>query len=84
MGSLRVTTLLLVAALAIGGIGSAEAQQYRAYPAPTPSYPCQRSVRTGRAVAIAPYERPFPLRVYSTPPHQPYYNVPPYAVVAPY
>lgn len=76
--------LLLAGTILIGGIASAAAQQYLEYPAPTPFYPFQRSVLTNRAVVIPPYERPFPIRVYSTPPHSPYYNVPPYAVVAPY
>lgn len=59
-------------------------QDYPEYPAPTPLYPFQRSTLTGRAVVIPPYRRPFPIRVYTTPPRPPYYNVPPYAVVAPY
>lgn len=60
------------------------AQQYTAFPGQPLCYPFPRSVLTGRAVAIAPYERLFPVRVYTTPPQQPLYNVPPYAVVAPY
>ncbi len=65
-------------------VGQALAQDYPGYPAPTPGYPFQRSFLTGRAVLIPPYRHPFPVRVYTTPPTQPYYNVPPYAVVAPY
>ena len=77
-------TSLLILALVIGGFAPARAQQYLMYPAPTPGYPFQRSVPTGRALVIPPYDRPFTVRVYSTPPQQPYYSVPPYAVVAPY
>ena len=75
---------VLAGAMLMGGIAAASAGQYAEYPAPTPDYPFQRSTLTGRAVIIPPYERAFPVRVYSTPPQQPYYNVPPYAVVAPY
>ena len=77
-------TSLLGLALMAGCVAPATAQDYLEYPAPTPGYPFQRSVLTGRAVVIPPYERPFPVRVYTTPPRQPYYNVPPYAVVSPY
>ncbi len=77
-------TFLLGLALAAGCVAPAAAQQYLEYPAPTPGYPFPRSVPTGRAVVIPPYEKPFPVRVYSTPPRQPYYNVPPYAVISPY
>ena len=70
---------------ALAGLSSrAVAQDYPDYPAPTPGYPFQRSFLTGQAVVIPPYRRPFPFRVYTTPPTQPYYNVPPYTVVAPY
>ncbi len=67
-----------------GLIAQAAAQQYPNYPAPTPDYPFQRSFLTGQVVVVPPYRQPFPVRVYTTPPTQPYYNVPPYAVVAPY
>lgn len=77
-------TSLLGLALALGCIAPAAAQHYIEFPAPTPGYPFQRSVLTGRAVVIPPYDRAFPVRVYTTPPQPPYYNVPPYAVVAPY
>lgn len=77
-------TSLLGLMLAAGCVAPAAAQQYLEFPAPTPGYPFQRSVLTGRAVVIPPYDRPFPVRVYSTPPQSPYYNVPPYAVVSPY
>lgn len=76
--------VLLGMMLASGCIAPAFAQNYIEYPAPTPGYPFQRSVLTGRAVVIPPYDRPFPVRVYHTPPRPPYYNVPPYAVVTPY
>lgn len=75
---------LLGLALAAVCAAPACAQQYNEYPAPTPGYPFQRSVLTGRAVVIPPYPRLFPVRVYTTPPQPPYYNVPPYAVIAPY
>ena len=77
-------TSFLGLALAVGCVVPAAAQQYLEYPAPTPGYPFGRSALTGRAVVVPPYDRPFPVRVYSTPPQQPYYNVPPYAVVSPY
>lgn len=64
--------------------GGALAQTYTEYPAPTPFYPFQRSYLRGDAVVIPPYRYPFPVRVYTTPPRSPYYNVPPYAVIAPY
>ena len=78
--------ILAVSILAAMGVllGQADAQTYPEYPAPTPGYPFQRSFLTGRAVIIPPYRYPFPVRVYTTPPTQPYYNVPPYAVVSPY
>lgn len=60
------------------------AQDYGEYPAPTPFYPFQRSYLTGHAICIPPYRRPFPIHVYTTPQQEPYYNVPPYAVAAPY
>ncbi len=59
------------------------AQDYSDYPAPT-RYPFQRSYRTGEVILIPPYRHPFVERVYTTPPRQPLYNVPPYSVVAPY
>ena len=77
-------TFLVGLALVVGCAAPACAKQYLEHPAPTPGYPFQRSVLTGRAVIIPPDDRLFPVRVYSTPPQQPYYNVPPYAVVAPY
>lgn len=76
--------LLIMALVTVVCSVSANAQDYPEYPAPTPLYPFQRSVLTGRAVFIPPYRRPFPVRVYTTPPRPPYYNVPPYAVIAPY
>ena len=75
---------MLATAIGASLAGSAMAQGYTEYPAPTPGYPFQRSFLTGQAVVIPPYDRPFPVRVYTTPPSPPYYNVPPYAVAAPY
>ena len=77
-------TSLLGLALVVGCVTPACAQQYLEYPAPTPGYPYQRSELTGRAIVIPPYDRPFAVRIYTTPPQSPYYNVPPYAVIAPY
>ena len=77
-------TILLVTATLLALAGSAAAQGYTEYPAPMPGDRLPRSTLTGQAVVIPPYRRPFPVRVYTTPPRQPYYNVPPYAVVSPY
>ena len=60
------------------------ASDYLEYPAPIPHYPFLRSYRTGQLVVIPPYRVPFVVRVYTTPPQPVYYNVPPYAVIAPY
>lgn len=79
---MKPSMLVLAAVAALGA--PAFAQGYPEYPAPTPFYPFQRSTLTGRAVIIPPYRRPFPVRIYTTPPKPPYYNVPPYAVIAPY
>ena len=77
------TAALFAAAMSALAVVSARAQDYLEYPAPT-FYPFQRSYRTGRVVVIPPYRHLFVERVYTTPPEQPIYNVPPYAVVAPY
>ncbi len=76
--------IAVAAALGLAWMSPALAQQYGDYPAPTPDYPFQRSFLTGNAVVIPPYDTVFPVRVYTTPPTPPYYNVPPYAVAAPY
>ena len=55
-----------------------------AYPATIPNYPFHRSFRTDQALVIPPYRHVFPVRVFTTPQQQPYYNVPPYSVVSPY
>ena len=60
----------------------AHCEPYRDFPAPDP-YPFQRSLLTGERVVIPPYDHAFAVRVYNTPQHEPYYNVPPYAVVVP-
>ncbi len=77
--------ILAASVLATMGVavGQAGAQSYPEYPAPTPGYPFQSSFLSGQAVIIPPYRYPFPVRVYTTPATQPYYNVPPYAVVSP-
>ena len=77
------TTLSAFVVLAAGTLPGL-AEQYQEYPAPMPFYPFQRSALTGRFVFIPPYSRPFPVRVYTTPPQPPFYNVPPYAVISPY
>ena len=81
---MRMVLAASLSALVCAPFGAARSQEYSEYPAPTPGYPFQRSFLTGRAVVIPPYRRPFPVRVYTTPPTQPYYNVPPYAVASPY
>ncbi len=60
------------------------AGDYSQYPSMPPIYRFERSIPTGRAVAIPPYRRAFPIRVYAVPPQPPFYNVPPYAVISPY
>ena len=76
--------ILAAAVMTVGAAFPALASDYLEYPAPIPHYPFRRSYRTGQLVAIPPYRVPFVVRVYTTPPQPPYYNVPPYAVVAPY
>lgn len=70
-------------ALAIAPM-TAQAQNYTQFPSPVLNQNVQHSWLTGRTICIPPYERPFPVRVYSTPQMPPYYNVPPYWVVSPY
>lgn len=81
---MRSCLMGLAMVTAVGAAVPAYAGEYAEFPAPTPFYPFKRSALTGRAVVIPPYRRVFPVRVYTTPPQPPYYNVPPYAVVAPY
>ncbi len=75
---------ILGASVCAAMAGQAAAQDYPQVPAPALGYPFQQSFLTGQAVVIPPYRRLFPVRVYTTPPTQPYYNVPPYPVIAPY
>lgn len=77
-------TLCLAALTCMTLAAPALAVDYIEFPRNTPGYPFERSYLSGQAVVIPPYPYPFPLRVYTTPPQQPYYNVPPYPVVAPY
>ena len=77
--TIGLAALLLTALAAI----PAAAETYIEFPAPTP-YPFQRSYRTGRLYVIPPYRHLFVQRVFTTPPEQPLYNVPPYSVVAPF
>ena len=62
---------------------AAWAGDYRDFPAPEP-YPFERSQLTRKQIVLPPYDQPFGVRVYSTPPQGPCYNVPPYAVIVPY
>lgn len=78
----KTSFLSLLTSLALAA--PALAEDYLEYPAPAPFYPFQRSIPTGDAVVIPPYRHLFAVRVYTTPQKQPYYNVPPYAVVTPY
>ena len=75
--------IVMIGLLAGLGPAAALANPYSEFPAPE-AYPLQRSVLTPQRVIIVPYEQPFAVRVYSTPPQQPFHNVPPYAVVTPY
>jgi hypothetical protein len=76
-----VPAAVLVCAMATASLARAdESIEYLEAPA---SYPFQRSEPAGQAIAIAPYDRLFEVRVFTTPQRQPYYNVPPYPVLAP-
>jgi hypothetical protein len=59
------------------------AEDYGQYPAPIPFATLPQSYPTGDVVIVPPYG-PLPIRVYTTPPNGPFYNVPPYRVIAPY
>jgi hypothetical protein len=75
---------LLIAALAGTVIAvPAHAEDYGQYPAPVPFAPLPQSTLTRDLVIVPPYG-PLPIRVYTTPPNGPFYNVPPYRVLAPY
>lgn len=54
------------------------------FPADRPNIAIPRSYLTGEAVVIPPYRHLFRVRVFTTPQRDPYYNVPPYAVISPY
>ena len=74
----------LVALLAVASFaGSASAEDYGELPAPTPFAPLPYSIRTGEVVFVPPFGL-LPVRVYATPAQGPFYNVPPFKVVAPY
>ena len=81
---MKRSLIFIAAALSAMVAQPALAGEYYEHPAPIPNYPFQRSYLIGQLVTIPPYRRPFVVRVYTTPPQQPYYNVPPYAVIAPY
>lgn len=75
----------LLAAGILPGAADAASQYgtYSEYPAPE-AYPFRHSTLAPQLVTIPPYDQPFRVRVYTTPPRQPFYNVPPYAVITPY
>ncbi len=79
LGALRAGLLLIAAMLA----DPALAGDHASLPAPDVATPFPASVRTGAFVILPPYGG-LPVRVYATPDQGPFYNVPPYRVVAPY
>jgi hypothetical protein len=74
---------LIIAFVAIVATIPACAEDYGQYPAPLPYARAPRSFLTGQYVVVPPYG-PLPVRVYTTPPNGPFYNVPPYRVIAPF
>ena len=78
MKSLRIACLVGAAVAT-----PACAEDYGQYPAPTPYGVFPQSVLTGQVAFVPPYG-PLPVRIYTTPPQGPFYNVPPYKVIAPY
>ena len=76
--------ILIAAALATTFVaGAVRAEDYGQYPAPLPGRLAPLSRLTGEVVLVAPYGY-MPVRAYATPQTGPYYNVPPYPVIAPY
>ncbi|WP_158808219.1 hypothetical protein [Beijerinckia sp. L45] len=74
----------VIAILATAAVAApACAEDYGQYPAPVPFASLPQSRLTGDVVIMPPYG-PLPVRVYTTPPNAPFYNVPPYRVIAPY
>ena len=73
-------TALACATLAAPAFAGADLE----YPVARPNYPFQRSYLTRRLVVIPPYRHLFLVRIFTTPQREPYYNVPPYAVITPY
>lgn len=59
------------------------AADYGQLPAPTPDAPFPASFLAGEYAVVPPYGA-LPVRIYTTPGQGPFYNVPPYRVVAPY
>lgn len=53
------------------------------YPVDRPNIAIKRSYLTDQVVVIPPYRHLFRVRVFTTPQRDPYYNVPPYAVISP-
>ena len=78
---MRNIVIAIVAATAVAAPACAE--DYGQYPAPIPYAPLPQSYLTGDVVIVPPYG-PLPVRFYTTPPNGPFYNVPPYRVIAPY
>ncbi len=60
-----------------------QAENYGQLPAPTPLAPFPSSFPSGELVFVPPYGA-LPVRIYTTPGAGPFYNVPPYRVIAPY
>ena len=75
--------VLIALLAAVGFACAAHAEDYGELPAPTPYAPFPSSFRTGEVAAVPPYGL-LPVRIYTTPGRGPFYNVPPYKVVAPY
>lgn len=80
---MRKTSCLAALVVATWAV-PAFADESTEFPLTTPAYPFQRSALSGEAVVIAPYRHRFSIRIYTTPQQAPYYNIPSYAVVAPY
>ena len=60
------------------------ADEYIEFPVEPWAQSIKRSDLTHRAVVLPYYRHVFQVRVYTTPPQPPYYNVPPYEVLTPY
>lgn len=74
-----IIAILVGAAAAV----PAYAEDYGQYQAPVTFAAFPQSYLSGEQVILPPYG-PLPVRIYTTPPNGPFYNVPPYRVIAPY